>query len=742
MPIRPPALDDRSFDDLVQELVARIPAHTPDWTNPRLGDPGRTLIELFAWLTDTLLYRVNLIPERQRFAFLRLLGAQMKPAVAARGLVSVKLNEPDATDALILRPLAAITAPAPFETLSELTVLPVTAEAYIKRTPTEQETADFANLVQGLDQLFGLNGAATPYVTTPVFPGGAAVPEGVDITKPKSTVDGCLWLALLASKKEQVTAVRATLGQSATGGQQLISIGIMPAIEVPDLFASVGQKARIESVWEISTGLPDGAGPSMLRVTQIADTTNGLTRRGVARLALPSKGFIGAPSNDVLDAPDAGFGDKPPRLDDPDKASRLVTWLRLRPTVQLESFALSWAGVNAVEIDQRQTITGRVVGQSDGSADQVLQLPAASVERESFALQVEDPGRGYEVWTLTDDLATAGRDAKVYELDSEAGTVRFGDGLRGVIPNAQRRVRVAVIRAGGGSAGNLPPGTLSDIKAKNLQNANITRNLKVVQMLATDGGQDAETLVQAERRIPALFRHRDRAVTGDDYERLAAETPGVRMGRVEVLPRFKPQQRRSEVPGVVSVMVLPFQAARRAPNPRPDRPFLEAVHAYLTDRRPLATELYVIGCEYVPLAVSAAVTILDGFGQETVLNAVTEALRGYLWPLPPGGTDSAGWRLGRTVRDRELDVAIARVPGVDSVNEVNLFDRGSDGNWRKIPGLNGTGPAEKALELWQLPELLAVVVVAGPTAPTDLNPPSADGPTVGVPVVPEVCSGC
>ncbi|MDZ4797553.1 MAG: putative baseplate assembly protein [Bryobacteraceae bacterium] len=744
MPIRPPALDDRNFEDLVQELVARIPAHTPEWTNPRLGDPGRTLIELFAWLTDTLLYRVNLIPERQRLAFLRLLGAQMKPAVAARGLVSVKLNEPDATDALVLRSLATISAPAPFETLTELSVLPVTSEAYIKRAPTEKESATFANLVQGLDRLFGLNGAATPYVTTPVFPGGLATPEGQDISKPRSTVDGCLWLALLAPKKDldKMAAVRATLGQSATGGQQLISIGVMPAIEVPDMFADAGQNSRIEHVWEISTGLPDGAGPSMLRLTQVSDSTSGLTRRGVERLALPASEFIGAPSNDVLDAPDAGFGDKPPRLDDPEKASRLVAWLRLRPTVDLESLALSWAGVNAVEIDQRQTITGRVVGQSNGSADQVMQLPAASVESATFVLQVEDPGRGYEVWTMTDDLATAGRDSKVYTLDSEAGTVQFGDGLRGMIPESTRRVRVAVMRAGGGSAGNVPPGTLTDIKAKNLQNADITRNLKVIQTFATNGGQDAETLVEAERRIPALFRHRDRAVTADDYKRLAPEAPGVRMGRVEVLPRFQPRQRRSEVPGVVSVMVLPFQAARRAPNPRPDRPFLESVHAHLTDRRPLATELYVIGCEYVPLALSAAVTILDGFGQETVLNAVTEALRAYLWPLTPGGTDGAGWRLGRSVRDRELDVAIARVPGIDTVNEVNLFDRTSDNKWKRIPPLTGTGSAEKALELWQLPELLAVVVVAGNSAPTDLDPPSGDGATIGVPVVPEVCSGC
>jgi len=84
MPIRPPSLDDRSFDDLVSELLARIPAHTPEWTDPRPGDPGRTVLELFAWLTDTLLYRVNLSPEKQRLAFLQLLGIPLKPSLAAR----------------------------------------------------------------------------------------------------------------------------------------------------------------------------------------------------------------------------------------------------------------------------------------------------------------------------------------------------------------------------------------------------------------------------------------------------------------------------------------------------------------------------------------------------------------------------------------------------------------------------------------------------------------------------------
>src|SRR5436305_9684053 len=116
MPIRPPALDDRNFDDLVAEALARIPAHTPEWTSPRMGDPGRTLIELFAWLTDTLLYRANLIPERQRLAFLRLLGVKMRPATAARGLVSVLFDDDKAAEAINIRPFATIKGAVNFET--------------------------------------------------------------------------------------------------------------------------------------------------------------------------------------------------------------------------------------------------------------------------------------------------------------------------------------------------------------------------------------------------------------------------------------------------------------------------------------------------------------------------------------------------------------------------------------------------------------------------------------------------
>jgi hypothetical protein len=733
MPIVVPALDDRSFDDLVDEVLARIPAHTPEWTYPRLGDPGRTLVELFAWLTDTLLYRANLVPERQRLAFLRLLGVPLQPALPAHGLVGLSIDNDTATGAESVAPLATLRGSSNFETTSEVTVLPVTAEAYCKRPLSDSEQGDLNGVIQGLKQLYQVSNPV-PYVTTPVFPTGVPDATGFDLVK--GSVDDCLWLALLAPKPELVDAVRTTLGKNVNGGLQVLNVGVAPSLAVPALFEDIGTRAPIPHVWEL-TSVGPGGNSTYLALDTIADSTAGLTKLGVIRLTLPATQFISAPTNDVRAALDAGVGDQPPRLDVTEKADRLVAWLRLRLTDTMHSLSLSWVGINAVEIDGRQTIADRVIGQSDGSPDQQMQLPGQSVERATAQIQVEETGLGYQPWAAVDDLALAGRNDAVFVLDSEAGTIRFGDGVRGRIPETGRRVRVALVRAGGGSAGNLPAGSLTQIQGLGLDGQPLAIPLKVFQALDLNGGADAETLPEAEQRIPALFRHSDRAVTADDYRQLVADMPGVHVGRVELLPHFKPQQRRSDVPGVVSVMVLPYDTAMKPPNPRPDRPLLETVNAYLDTRRPISTELYVIGCEYVALGITVAVSLRDGFGQDAVLNAVRDAIRAFLWPLAPGGVNGTGWDLGRPVRTREVEVMVARVAGVDTVSPINLFQAGSSA-WQLVPGTGSDSSAQLSLQPWQLPELLGVVAVIGNEAPTALDAPATSG-TVPIPVVPKVC---
>ena len=88
MPLPLPNLDDRRFQDLRDEALARVPVHNPEWTNFNSSDPGVTLVELFAFMTENLLYRCNQIPERNRRKFLNLLGVPLQTANSARGLVT------------------------------------------------------------------------------------------------------------------------------------------------------------------------------------------------------------------------------------------------------------------------------------------------------------------------------------------------------------------------------------------------------------------------------------------------------------------------------------------------------------------------------------------------------------------------------------------------------------------------------------------------------------------------------
>jgi hypothetical protein len=474
------------------------------------------------------------------------------------------------------------------------------------------------------------------------------------------------------------------------------------------------------------------------------DTTEGFTREGIVKLALPHPERLSLPPNSVDEDRYAGTGNRPPRIDDEDVAKRLVSWIRLRPKRFTEGPALRWLGVNAVGVDQLRTVENVVIATADGSPDQVFQLPSGSIDEESFHLEVEETDRGYQRWHRH-ALHAATRNDRVFELDGEAGLVKFGDGLRGTVPEAGRRIRVVRMRYGGGAQGNVEAGNLTTISHP---------LLKLIQSVAMAGGADPETLENAEKRIPSELRHRDRAVTAKDYREIALKTPAVELARVEVLPKFKPQQRRPNVVGVMSVMVLPRVVERFPPNPRPDRNMLSRVHAYLEERRPIGVELYVIGTEYVPIGLSVAVGIRDGYPRNEVLASVGEALRDHLWPLSPGGHDAQGWPLGRAVVGQQLEVIVARVAGVLTVNDVNLFGLNPNHEWEIVS--EQVGKHEVRLEEWQLPELLTVVAIDGFEAPRILDEALATGPgerpgegrpgagdagtqAIPIPVVPDVC---
>src|SRR5687768_18593715 len=125
MPLPTPILDDRSWQQLRDELVRRIPVYTPEWTDHNPTDPGITLLELFAFLGENLLFRFNQVPEATRLEFLRLLQVPLRPAQPARAMLELTAAAP------VLVPIGteAKAGSVSFETEDDAKVLPVTAVA-------------------------------------------------------------------------------------------------------------------------------------------------------------------------------------------------------------------------------------------------------------------------------------------------------------------------------------------------------------------------------------------------------------------------------------------------------------------------------------------------------------------------------------------------------------------------------------------------------------------------------------
>jgi predicted phage baseplate assembly protein len=178
MPLRLPSLDDRTWTDLTAEGLALIPRYAPTWTNQNVSDPGITLVELFAWLTEMTIYRLDRISPRHRHKFLELLGFEMQlPQAAAAFLNFVPAMGTDSFElpaGVQFQAVSSAGLSVPFRTLNTLDISPVNLRA-IQVDQGDGNIQDFTTpwSDQTLVAAFGLNpqpGAAEPDSAGAGFP--------------------------------------------------------------------------------------------------------------------------------------------------------------------------------------------------------------------------------------------------------------------------------------------------------------------------------------------------------------------------------------------------------------------------------------------------------------------------------------------------------------------------------------------------------------------------------------------
>src|SRR5579864_1066120 len=777
MPLTLPQIDNRtSYDQLRQDALARAPVHTPEWTNFNESDPGVTLVDMFAFLTESLIYRANLIPERNRLKFLNLLGVPLQPGASARGFVTITNDRGPLQTFTLNDDIEVRAGQVPFRTELGLDVLPIDMQVFYKQRVqnASQSTREYYRQLY-LSYMGGQSVDTTApllYQTVP-FPAPADAPTSRGLSL-GDTVDGSIWIALLLRGGDRpYDDTQRDVARRAIANRTL-NLGILPVLPSDqgrhlDSLGRVGPASGNLLSFQLPDLPPNGVlslVPServpRYKALPTQTSTDVLSGPGIVQITLPAATYLSLWTN--IDPLEMGVGEFPPSLEDTALNDRLLTWLRISAPASVQARFI-WIGGNATTITQRARVANELLPIGTGQPDQVVTLSQTPVVPESLQLTVTPPEAPAQAWEAISDLYMAGPEVaipdpgvppgsppppplptRVYMLDPASGQVRFGDGTHGARPPAGAELRATYDR-GFGAAGNVAAGEVNQAPA-------LPAGLKASNPVRTWGGVEPESEPAGEKQVTRALQHQDRLVTAADFEAITYRTPGVHVGRVEVLPAYNPEIGSStagDAAGAVTLMVIPRYDPLHPNAPQPDHAFLDAICDYLDPRRLVTTEVFLRPPNYRAIWCSVGIQVAPRFSVAQVTQGVKTALEQFLSPLPPADTvlpldqpalfvsvppidARTGWPLRKAVAKLEISAVANRVDGVVLVNDVLLLDD------------SRTARDSVPMAGLDLPYLAGVVVGVGAAPPADSIPglgASGTPPTspsfVPVPFIPTEC---
>ncbi len=701
-------LDDRTFKDLVDECILRIPRYCPEWTNYNPGDPGITLVELFAWLTDQMLLRFNQVPRRNFVVFLEMLGIRLLPASPARTELTFYLS----TALPHTYEIAAGTEVATLRTeATEAVVFSIDAPLLIGKP----KIAHF---------LTGLIDEAEPKILRDRLTNiwtqqhdGGWFGRAQSIFAEQPEPGNCFYLVF--SPDEPITgnvlAVKIK-GESAT------STGINPDNPPRRWEAWNGQ------YWQ----------PVLLQESD--DGTRGFSFSDGSQLTTNTVGE----ANVVLHLPQA--------FPVTYFASYQGRWVRCiyDRTVNSQSRYTSSPQLLGVQVraiggtvnaSQCTLVQDELLGASDGNPGQKFQLQSTSIlpRQQGEYILVLPPIGLPEIWHEVTDFAESGANDKHYTIDSVTGEVQFGflirepgqmrsqvelrskiqmggintlqipDALQtlqemerqyGAIPPKGSQIRMVAYRTGGGQKGNVQKHTLQIPKTA------IPYIERVTNHIPARNGSDAESLDNAVMRVPSILRTRDRAVTPEDFETLTLEAGKGAISRVCCPRQINHETRR----GIVDLLVVPqanIEGINRREGINPSEfslnPALQQhILNYLDERRLLGIEVRLSEPEYVGVSVQAEVGLEPEYNspqaQQAIIQSLQVALYRFLNPLT-GGMDGKGWQFRTSLYTSDIVSLFQKTVGVRFLGAILLFEiRKQDSGWTRSLATGGViNPGEFGL---------------------------------------------
>ncbi|BEP13938.1 putative baseplate assembly protein [Acidothermaceae bacterium B102] len=630
MTLPAPSLDDRKFQDIVDEAKRLIPRFCPEWTDHNVSDPGVAIIELMAWMSEMVIYRLNQVPDRLYVKFLELLGLQPFPASPARTDVVFELAAPPTEPVRVLAGTQVATGtssdePVVFSTDTELVLRQPEFSACLTRSAAGVVT----------DVWDGLRTGAASVVSFPSLLPGDALYLGF--------AEG------LAGNLLRIDIVGFAEGA-----------GIRP--EDPP---------RAWQAWD---------GSDWIATRLISDSSDGFNTSGSVVLLLPPR-HAAMPVGPVrahwircvlteLRGQQRPY-DRSPKLD---------------------SIAVVGMG-GAVSAHHAEPAPAELLGVSSGEPGQVFQVRRAPVlpRRADEHVQVVRTGRRSLLeeetaastdWNEVSDFSDTDPDDRVYTWSATTGEISFPPSIRqpaaaqgiddridpsgsrryGAVPPDGAQIWVTGYRYGGGRRGNVGSRTLTSLRTS------VPSVAEVYNLDPATGGVDAESVDNAKLRGPQHLRGGSRAVTAADFERLTLEAArGVARARC-VAPRSPADP--------VRVLVVPRLDVAPEALELTDLDLPEdlerAIVDHLEPRRLLTTRVAVGTPTYLGISIAARVRAAVTMRPETVRTAAESLLYAYVNPVV-GGPQGLGWPFLRELNIGEVFGLLGGVPGIVGVEEVIFF---------------------------------------------------------------------
>lgn len=613
MPLPVPNLDDRRFQDYVDDAKRYVQQNCPEWTDHNVSDPGVTLIETFAFMVDQLTYRLNLVPDRNYLKFLELIGVRLFPPSAAQAPVTFWLSSPQDHPVVVPRGARVQTQRVDreeaivFETLAELTIYSSGIERVVS-----QGLEDFA-VYDHTDRL-GL--------------------EDFDAFGASPLPGEVLLVGMTEATPANVVALRFRA--------HVEGVGVDP--ENPPL------------VWEAYDGT------NWFPCELERDETGGLNQPGDIILHVPAEQQVA-----IIDGQRAGW--LRCRVLQPEEGQPFYS-----ASPKIETISAFVIGGTTMAV-HAQVVDDEMLGLSEGVAGQRFFLHQRPVVSSAQPHVLEIAGaEGWEEWSEVDTFAASGPEDRHFMLDRVAGEIILGPVVRledgttrnyGRVPAKDAPLRLRQYRSGGGQRGNVSRGALSTMKTQ------IPYIARVENRVPAGGGVEGEELENAKQRGPISLRTLGRAVTVEDYEILARQS-AAGIARVRCVPASEEDPHAGARVLVVPAVADDEDSTMPFTRLAPPASLLEQVANSLDERRAIGARVVVEPPFFQGITVVAQVRARTFADPGRVRNDAAAALYRFLHPIK-GGAEGNGWPFGRPVHAGEVYAVLQRVNGVELVEAVQLY---------------------------------------------------------------------